>query len=120
MGTTTNNLLAAADKALTTGEVDMSEIRNLHAETAATLGLEDDKYYKQVVELLDECEGVLQGVGMLGELSPKTRDFRGMLGSHFVIRLLPGDTVRLPRSAQSTGTEQDPSKKGDVTHPHGL
>ena len=74
MGPTTNNLLAAADRALASGEVDMSAVRELHSTTAATLGLEEDPLYMRVVELLDECEQTLSGVAMLGELSPRTRD----------------------------------------------
>ena len=39
MGKTTNNLLAAADEAINDGKVDLSAVRDLHAETAAGLGM---------------------------------------------------------------------------------
>ena len=71
MGKTTNNLLAAADSALSDGTVDLSTVRDLHSETAATLGLEDTSEYGEVCTLLDECERTLEGVSMLGELSPR-------------------------------------------------
>jgi len=74
MGKTTNNLLAAADKAIVERVVDLKVVRELHADTAATLGLEDSPYYAEVKELLDECERTLDGVALLGELSTRTRD----------------------------------------------
>ena len=74
MGKTTNNLLAAADMAIAEGKVDISVIRQLHADTADTLGLNDSPAYKEVVSLLDELERTLEGVAMLGELSRRTRD----------------------------------------------
>jgi len=74
MGKSTNNLLSAADRALSKGEVDLSAMRILHAETAATLKLESSPYYLDVLTLLDECERTLEGVAMLGELSTRTRD----------------------------------------------
>jgi len=74
MGKTTNNLLAAADRALAVGEVDLRAVRTLHAETAATLGVDSTAEYADVCTLMDECERTLAGVSMLGELSPRTRD----------------------------------------------
>ena len=59
MGKTTNNLLAAADMAVAEGKVDISVIRQLHADTADTLGLNDSPAYKEVVSLLDELERTL-------------------------------------------------------------
>ena len=44
-------------------------IRQLHADTADTLGLNDSPAYKEVVSLLDELERTLEGVAMLGELA---------------------------------------------------
>ena len=58
MGKTTNNLLAAADMAIAEGKVDISVIRQLHADTADTLGLNDSPAYKEVVSLLDELESM--------------------------------------------------------------
>ena len=79
MGKTTNGLLAAADAAIAQGPTfavkdAIGPIRELHAETAATLELEDSEPYAEVVALLDELERTLEGVAMLGELSARTRD----------------------------------------------
>ena len=74
MGKTTNNLLAAADRALEDGVADLTAVRELHAATAETLGLSGTAYYAEVCELMDECERTIEGVGMLKELSVRTRD----------------------------------------------
>ena len=74
MGSTTNNLLAAADQALYDGTVNLDSVRSLHIETAKTLKLEDSPYVEDCLKLIDECERTLEGVAMLGELSARTRD----------------------------------------------
>ena len=74
MGKTTNNLLAATERAIDEQVVDLSAVRDLHAETAVTLGLVDSTEYADVLRLLDECERTLEGVSLLGELSARTRD----------------------------------------------
>ena len=74
MGKTTNNLLAATERAIDEQVVDLSAVRDLHAETAVTLGLVDSAEYADVLRLLDECERTLEGVSLLGELSTRTRD----------------------------------------------
>lgn len=74
MGSTTNNLLGAADQAISNGVVDLSSVCDLHRETAETLGFLEAPSYLEVVELLDECKRILEGVAMLGELSTRTRD----------------------------------------------
>ena len=79
MGKTTNGLLAAADAAIAQGPTfavkdAIGPIRELHAETAAALKLEDSEPYAEVVALLDELERTLEGVAMLGELSVRIKD----------------------------------------------
>ncbi len=74
MGKTTNNLLAAADKAIGEQQVDLQAVRSLHQETAVELGVQETAYYADVETLLDECERTLEGVALLGELSARTRD----------------------------------------------
>ena len=56
MGKTTNNLLAAAERAINEQVVDLSAVRDLHADTAVKLGLVDSSEYADVLRLLDECE----------------------------------------------------------------
>lgn len=74
MGKTTNNLIAAGNRALMDGIVDLSVVRMLHDDTARELQIEQTEAYAQVQALLDECEKLLEGVAMLGELSPRTHD----------------------------------------------
>ena len=74
MGKTTNNLLAATERAIDEQVVDLSAVRDLHQETAVTLGLVESAEYADVLQLLDECERTLEGVSLLGELSARTRD----------------------------------------------
>ena len=74
MGSTTNNLLKAADMAISDNIVDLSAVTDLHRETAETLGFLEAPAYLEVVQLLDECKKTLEGVAMLGELSTRTRD----------------------------------------------
>ena len=73
MGKTTNGLLAAADRAIDEGTVDLSTVRALHVETLDALSISGTEA-SEVVELLDKCERTLEGVALLGELSPRTRD----------------------------------------------
>ena len=74
MGGVTNKLLEAADQAIMEREADVKWVRDLHIETAATLGVKDHPLVVECMELLDECERTLQGVALLGELSARTRD----------------------------------------------
>ena len=55
MGKTTNNLLAAAERAINEQVVDLSAVRDLHADTAVKLGLVASSEYADVLRLLDEC-----------------------------------------------------------------
>lgn len=73
MGKTTNGLLAAADRAIDEGTVDLSTVRALHVDTLDALSISGTEA-SEVVELLDKCERTLEGVALLGELSPRTRD----------------------------------------------
>lgn len=88
MGKTTNNLLAAAKKALEDKEVDLSAVRKLHSEAAEQLGVTGTEYYQQIVTLLDECERVLEGVALLGELSPRTNDLLVSFGERMSGRMV--------------------------------
>jgi len=72
MGKTTNGLLTAADRAIAEGVVDLEAVRALHSSTMATLNLAGCA--AEIPALLDKCERTLEGVALLGELSPRTRD----------------------------------------------
>ena len=74
MGKTTNGLIAAADNAINNGEVDLSDVRQLHLDSMEALDVASTKYGEEILTLLDQCERTLEGVALLGELSPRTRD----------------------------------------------
>ncbi|CAM9688124.1 unnamed protein product [Choristocarpus tenellus] len=70
MGKTTNNLLNAGQFALDEGKVYIDAIRTLHMSTCDTLDL--GEYTKREVEaLLEDLRSLLEGVGMLRELTPR-------------------------------------------------
>jgi len=84
MGKTTNQLLGAAEKALSTGEVDSSEIRETHESTLKTLGV---PIPESVNKLLEELNRILAGVALLREVSTRTRDLLVSFGERLSIRV---------------------------------
>ena len=109
MGKTTNNLLAAADHALSAHEVDLSAVRALHSEAAASLGISETDAFADVCSLIDECERTLEGVSMLGELSPRTRDRAGRPRCASCTRA--SCSTRAPAPAPSTPSASPPISK---------
>lgn len=83
MGKTTDNLLAAADRAIN-GKVCIEEISNLHFQVARDLQVEDT----EVRSLLDELNRLLQGIAMLKEVSPRTKDYLVSFGERLSVRIL--------------------------------
>lgn len=83
MGKTTDNLLAAAEKALQ-GQVCINEIRRLHQEAAAELEVD----FLPVETLLNELERLLEGISLIRELSARTRDYLVSFGERLSIRIL--------------------------------
>ncbi|KAJ1626875.1 hypothetical protein T492DRAFT_194546 [Pavlovales sp. CCMP2436] len=64
------------------------QVCNLHAETAKELGFELTPAYAEVKALLQQCEKVLEGVAMLGELSPRTKDLLVSFGERMSGRMV--------------------------------
>jgi aspartate kinase len=95
MGKTTNNLIAAGGRALAEGVVDLSTVRALHEESALALGIEGSPQFAQVRALLDECEKLLEGVAMLGELSPRTSDKLVAFGERMSGRMVAAQLQRI-------------------------
>jgi len=71
MGSTTNKLLAAADKALKTGIVDIKEVKEFQEGVFKELGI---PMPEKVAELIEELHRILSGVGLLREISARARD----------------------------------------------
>jgi len=84
IGKTTNELIAAAERALETGVVDDSKVRELHSSILSDLGLAmpDD-----ISALLQELNRVLSGISLLREISSRTRDLIVSFGERLSVRL---------------------------------
>lgn len=100
MGKTTNNLIAAGNRALGEGVVDLSVVQALHHDTARELQIEGTKSYAEVCELLAECEKLLEGVAMLGELSPRTLDKLVSFGERMSGRMVAAQLGKLGLTAR--------------------
>ncbi len=83
MGDTTDNLLEAADLAVT-GKVDVSGVAKLHEETAKELGINIDT----IDSLLAELKQLLTGISMLKELSKRSRDYLVSFGERMSVRMM--------------------------------
>lgn len=86
MGKTTNSLLSAGDFALE-GRVCIDAIRTLHVTTMNHF--EFSEYNKkEVTDLLNECEDMLNGVRLIQELSPKSLDQLVSYGERCCVRIM--------------------------------
>ncbi|XP_009607338.1 aspartokinase 2, chloroplastic isoform X2 [Nicotiana tabacum] len=89
MGKTTNNLLLAGEKAVTCGVsnvCDLQEldfIKDLHFRTIDQLGVEKSTISKHLLEL----EQLLNGIAMMKELTPRTRDYLVSFGECMSTRI---------------------------------
>ncbi|ULQ59694.1 aspartate kinase [Brucepastera parasyntrophica] len=83
MGDTTDDLLDAADAALS-GKVTIDAIEKLHKDTSAALGIPVDGIEK----LLGELRTLLTGVSMLRELSPRSKDYLVSFGERLSVRIM--------------------------------
>jgi aspartate kinase len=84
MGKTTNELIAAAERALNAGEVDTAKVRKLTEGTLRDLGV---PVPGDVLELLEELEFVLAGISLLQELPDRSRDLVVSFGERLSVRV---------------------------------
>ena len=82
-GKTTNELIQAAQKALH-GEVTVEPIEELHLRLLTELGLDTDFIRPVITELL----AFLQGVSLIGELTPRTLDHIMSFGERLSTRIV--------------------------------
>ncbi|KAK4371822.1 hypothetical protein RND71_007206 [Anisodus tanguticus] len=89
MGKTTNNLLLAGEKAVSCGVSNVSElqelacIKELHLRTIDELGIESSTISKHLLEL----EQLLNGIAMMKELTPRTKDYLVSFGECMSTRI---------------------------------
>ena len=99
MGKTTNSLLSSGDSALN-GEVYIESLRNLHLTTARTLSLEKETI-EDIENILNDLEKLLNGVKMLGELSPRTKDALVSFGERMSVRIMAATLTKMGVNAQA-------------------
>lgn len=99
MGKTTNALLSAGDFALD-GRVCVDAIRTLHVNTMDEFDLPNNTR-AEVMELLDECESMLNGVKLIQELSLKSLDQLVSYGERCSVRIMAARLNQLGVPAQS-------------------
>ncbi|MEW6710918.1 MAG: aspartate kinase [Candidatus Riflebacteria bacterium] len=85
MGSTTDNLLDAAQRALK-GDVSIDAIKKLHFNAARELEIAAD----EIEPLLDELENLLKGIALIREFSARTRDYLVSFGERLSVRLIAG------------------------------
>jgi len=83
MGDTTDDLLEAADAALT-GVITLDAIEKLHKNTAAELCIP----VAEIDTLLGELRTLLTGISMLREVTPRSRDYLVAFGERLSVRLM--------------------------------
>jgi len=99
MGKTTNGLLSAGDYALE-GRVNIDALRTLH--TAALDEFEiSDNVRGEVMDLLKECEDMLNGVRLIQELSPKSLDQLVSYGERCSVRIVAARLNQIGVPAQA-------------------
>mmetsp|Transcript_48236 Transcript_48236/g.140590 ORF Transcript_48236/g.140590 Transcript_48236/m.140590 type:complete len:511 (+) Transcript_48236:94-1626(+) len=84
MGKTTNELLAAADRALKDGDVDTAVLRKVTFAAFEELKL---PVPASVKGLLDELQRILSGISLIKEISARTRDLVVSFGERLSIRV---------------------------------
>ncbi|KAJ6674769.1 ASPARTATE KINASE [Salix viminalis] len=89
MGKTTNKLLLAGEKAVSCGVTnvdsieELSFIKELHLRTAKELEVDESVIAKH----LDELEQLLNGIAMMKELTPRTKDYLVSFGECMSTRI---------------------------------
>lgn len=84
MGSSTNELLEAGDRALNEGIVDTTAVRNRAYSACGQLGLCKEDL---VDPLLDNLDELLVGVKFIKELSPRTKDYLVSFGERLCVRI---------------------------------
>ena len=95
MGKTTDNLLAAAERAVN-GQVCIEEICHLHYSVAAELQIET----VEVQSLLDELKKLLEGISLIREVSARTKDYLVSFGERLSVRILAAHFSRVSVNAR--------------------
>jgi len=99
MGKTTNSLLSAGDFALE-GKVNVEALRTLHQAACDEFDLPKNTR-REVSELLNECEDMLNGVRLLQELSPKSLDQLVSYGERCSVRIMAARLNQIGVPAQA-------------------
>lgn len=99
MGKSTNSLLAAGDFALE-GRVNIDALRTLHQSALDEFDL-NDNVRREIKELLDECEDLLNGVRLIQELSPKSLDQLVSFGERCSVRIVAARLNQIGVPAQA-------------------
>mmetsp|Transcript_2974 Transcript_2974/g.3861 ORF Transcript_2974/g.3861 Transcript_2974/m.3861 type:complete len:493 (-) Transcript_2974:1029-2507(-) len=105
MGKTTNALLKAGEKAVDEGQVRIDEIRTLHLDTLEELDL-PGATGTEIRGLLRDLEALLDGVSMVRELTPRTRDLLASFGERLSCRVLAAqlNQIGIPAIAKDAWT----------------
>jgi aspartate kinase len=85
MGDTTDQLLEAAETALTAGTASIERIQKLHLKTIADLKLQ--KAAPALKPLLKELRDLLAGIALIRELTERTRDYLVSFGERLSVRI---------------------------------
>ncbi|MEK6957820.1 MAG: aspartate kinase [archaeon] len=83
LGTSTDNLLEAGNKALK-GEIHVEEIRNFHLKVCQELGVDKTK----IEGLLGELDDLITGLSLIRDLAPKTKDLLVSFGERLSVRII--------------------------------
>ncbi|KAL3935256.1 MAG: hypothetical protein SGARI_003055, partial [Bacillariaceae sp.] len=88
MGKTTNLLLQAGQDALLKGRVDLTSVRNLYTDTLQQFHLQGTHTETEVLQLLDDCQCLLEGICLLQELSQASIDKLVSTGERCTARIV--------------------------------
>ncbi|MDR3249246.1 MAG: aspartate kinase [Treponema sp.] len=86
MGDTTDHLLEAADLAYHKGKVSISGVESLHLKTIKDLTL-SAQVQQDIEPLLGELKSLLNGISLIRELTPRTRDYLVSFGERLSVRI---------------------------------
>ncbi|KAL0381846.1 UNVERIFIED_CONTAM: Aspartokinase, chloroplastic [Sesamum angustifolium] len=104
MGKTTNKLLLAGEKSVTCGVSNVSDLeeltflKDLHLRTADELGVERSVISKHLFEL----EQLLNGIAMMKEMTPRTKDYLVSFGECMSTRIFAAYLNKIGVKARQT------------------